>query len=234
MDIYGKIKLEKNEESKEIGNNEDSNNTCTRNQGENTSEQIVDDTPDLSCDILYHRRCQIYEDGKKCHNGDYCGKINRYPKEDKIPCRNIKRVYGCKRTADDCWFWHMGYTAQDELNFAKEQSVGTLIKRLRYRDSESKHNIDINKINQPGCSQERKKTNNKRKKVADIPDIIYLTEVKKVIKRRKVATSTQTDENDFLEPVKLIRYEKRYKRFGNKIKNRKKCLEVIELSSDED
>ena len=58
-------------------------------------------------------------------------------------------------------------------------------------------------------SRERKKTNNKRKKVADIPDIIYLTEVKKVIKRRKVATSTQTDENDFLEPVKLIRYEKR-------------------------
>ena len=83
-------------------------------------------------------------------------------------------------------------------------------------------------------SRERKKTNNKRKKVADIPDIIYLAEVKKVIKRRKVATSTQTDENDFLEPVKLIRYEKRYKRFGNKIKNRKKCLEVIELSSDED
>ena len=65
MDIYGKIKLEKNEESKEIGNNEDSNNTCTRNQGENTSEQIVDDTPDLSCDILYHRRCQNYLDGKK-------------------------------------------------------------------------------------------------------------------------------------------------------------------------
>ena len=63
-------------------------------------------------------------------------------------------------------------------------------------------------------SRERKKTNNKRKKVADIPDIIYLAEVKKVIKRRKVATSTQTDENDFLEPVKLIRYEKRYKRFG--------------------
>ena len=70
--------------------------------------------------------------------------------------------------------------------------------------------------------------------MADIPDIIYLAEVKRVIKRRKVATSTQTDENDFLEPVKLIRYEKRYKRFGNKIKNRKKCLEVIELSSDED
>ena len=145
---------------------------------------------------------------KKCHNGDYCGKIHRYPKEDKIPCRNIKRVYGCKRTADDCWFWHMGYTAQDELNFAKEQSVGTLLNRLRYRDSESTHNIDIDKINQPGCFQERKKTNNKRKKVEDVPDIIYLAEVNKVNKRRKAATSTQTDENDFLEPVKLIRYKK--------------------------
>ena len=98
-----------------------------------------------------------------------------------------------------------GIYCTDELNFAKEQSVGTLIKRLRYRDSEGTHNIDINKINQPGCFQERKKTNNKRKKVEDVPDIIYLAEVNKVNKRRKAATSTQTDENDFLEPVKLIR-----------------------------
>ena len=88
---------------------------------------------DQTIDIDINRRCTVYMSGLKCHKGDYCDKIHRYPREDKVLCKYINGK-GCTRPAYDCWFWHPGDTVKyvpDEDAPLLVQSMGDIMKYIK-------------------------------------------------------------------------------------------------------
>ena len=81
----------------------------------------------------FGNRCKDYLNGYKCHKGDYCGKIHKFPKEDYVLCKDNVEGY-CPRTPLTCWFWH----SEESVKFIPDenappivQSVGDLIKYLK-------------------------------------------------------------------------------------------------------
>ena len=58
-------------------------------------------------DVDKHMRCMVYMSSYKCHKGEYCNKIHRFPKEDGVVCRDNKYTK-CLRSTTDCWFSHTG------------------------------------------------------------------------------------------------------------------------------
>merc|ERR1711970_1208785 len=59
----------------------------------------LDETADME------RRCKIYMKGYRCHKGDYCERLHRLPREDRVLCKYFKEGQ-CRREADNCWFFH--------------------------------------------------------------------------------------------------------------------------------
>ncbi|CAL4236905.1 unnamed protein product, partial [Meganyctiphanes norvegica] len=70
---------------------------------ENPEYSELDETVDMDIAL----RCAVYMSGFKCHKGDYCDKLHRFPREDRVMCK-YHIAEGCERTASDCWFWHPG------------------------------------------------------------------------------------------------------------------------------
>ena len=62
---------------------------------------------DETIDVDKHMRCMAYMSSFKCHKGDYCNKIHRFPKEDGVVCWDNK-YEKCLRSTSDCWFSHTG------------------------------------------------------------------------------------------------------------------------------
>ena len=89
---------------------------------------------DETVDVDMYLRCKVYMSSFKCHKGEFCNKIHRYPKEDGILCRNFKDNK-CTRSASDCWFSHKGEKVKAPLpeNDAPYlvQPMGHLVAHLR-------------------------------------------------------------------------------------------------------
>ena len=66
---------------------------------------------DETVDIHFARRCKEYMYGFRCHRGDCCDKMHKFPREDKILCKYFK-TGECSRGATECWFWHPGKTVK--------------------------------------------------------------------------------------------------------------------------
>ena len=83
-------------------------------------------------------RCRVYMSGFKCQKGDYCDKLHRFPREDKVLCKDHKDGE-CQRDASDCWFYHPGTrVAKSESNTERPslfQPTGHLMKILRDREA---------------------------------------------------------------------------------------------------
>ena len=88
---------------------------------------------DESLDVDLGKRCMIYMSGLKCHKGDYCEKLHRFPREDKIVCKHINGE-GCSRPVSECWFWHPGNKVKyvpDENAPVLVPSMGDTMKYIR-------------------------------------------------------------------------------------------------------
>ena len=79
------------------------------NNEKSKTDQIDDNNIgyDDTIDVTTTRRCQVYMTGYRCHKGDYCDKLHRFPKEDGVVCKYFKGK-GCTRDAKSCWFLHPG------------------------------------------------------------------------------------------------------------------------------
>ena len=102
-------------------------NTWLRDMDENLG---VDETVDVDKGM----RCMAYMSSFKCHKGDYCNKIHRFPKEDGVVCWDNK-YEKCLRSTSDCWFSHTGKKVKAPLpeNDAPYlvQPMGHLVAYLR-------------------------------------------------------------------------------------------------------
>ena len=59
----------------------------------------IDETIDME------KRCLTFMQGYRCHKGDFCDRVHRLPREDKVLCRLFKEGK-CNREASHCWYFH--------------------------------------------------------------------------------------------------------------------------------
>ena len=103
---------------------------ASKNNSEPSDSQDwgIDDTVDL-----HGARCMYFMKGLRCHKGDCCDKLHRFPKEDGVMCIDFKAGI-CSRPASLCWFRHPGehseqFTTPVDAQYAV-QPVAELLKYL--------------------------------------------------------------------------------------------------------
>ena len=139
---------------------------CNKRNGVDTSNSKIDDlheTTDSKLDDLRETtdtlpRCVAYMSGYKCHKGEYCDRYHRFPREDKVVCKDFKEG-GCQRPASECWYHHprevvANWESESERHFLV-QPMGDLIKYLR---KEEKQNPNKYKDSPQGIIKETNKS----------------------------------------------------------------------------
>ena len=116
----------------------------------NTWLSDMDENPgvDETVDVDKGRRCMAYMSSFKCHKGDYCNKIHRFPKEDGVVCW-YNKYEKCPRSTSNCWFSHTGKRVKtsvpDDDPPCLVQPIGHLMASLKRKLTNDSNNYKTGK-----------------------------------------------------------------------------------------